>query len=94
MSEAWRDTASPGWVLSWGRGDETDWLERELGLKPGRYRLERGEGRLTFIEPHRGERKDLFLYELTVRDGEKPLTVVIGEITNGIWAQGYWRGPA
>jgi hypothetical protein len=92
VNEPWRDTASPDWVMSWGRVDETDWLERELGLKPGRYRLVSLRERLRFVDPKYGELKDLFLYDLTVGSGAETRKVVTGELSNGIWAQGYWKG--
>jgi hypothetical protein len=94
VKEPWRDTASPDWVLSWGHIEENDWLERELGLSRGRYRTESLQTRLSFKEPRRGEQKNLSLYDLVDQRSDAVRKVVIGEITNGIWAQGYWRGQS
>lgn len=92
MTEAWRDTASSGWVMSWGEGTERAWLERALGLPKGGYRLDSLRGTLDFRDPHYGERKDLHLYDLVEPRGTRK--VVLGEISNGIYAVGYWQGAA
>ena len=69
------------------------WIEAALGLKPGSY-AERGAGEsLTFVDPHYGENKRLSVYELVAPDG-RVHKVVAGEVSNNIWAIGYWAGDS
>ncbi len=89
LTEVWRDTTSPGWVMSWGEGTEDTWLERKLGLSKGGYRLDSLRIRLDFRDPKYGDLKDLSLYNLVEPRGTRK--VVLGEISNGIYAVGYWR---
>ena len=92
LTEAWRDTTAPNWVMSWGEGSERAWLERALGLVPGAYRLDGLQASLDFRDPKYGDMKDLFLYDLVQPQGTRK--VVIGEISNGIYAVGYWQDAA
>ena len=92
LTEAWRDTTAPNWLMSWGEGSENAWLERTLGLSKGGYRLDSVRGALDFRDPKYGDLKALFLYDLVEPRGTRK--VVIGEISNGIYAVGYWQDAA
>jgi hypothetical protein len=92
--EAWRDTSSPDWVIRWGTEGEPRWLERELGLLEDGYEQRNLGVWLNFIEPLYGETKSLAVYEFEEAGTARVEIVVWGEITNNIWAQGYWKGDA
>jgi hypothetical protein len=89
----WQDTTSPDWVMRWGALDDDPWLEQQLSLVPGGYRRERADGSLTFVSPHyAGETHAFPLYDLIDTRSGRRWKHVFGEITNGIYAIGYWRG--
>ena len=88
----WQDTKSGDWITSWGESSESEWLERELDLRPGSYSLRSLGENLSFRSPAYDEFNELFLYDLTDSRSGVTRKVVIGEISNGIYAVGYWRG--
>ena len=90
----WRDPSSPDWMIRWGVDYDLSWLERELNMPAGTYEKRSLGDALEFVEPHRMEIKGLHPYEFIDRATGRSRKVVIGEITNGIWADGYWTGTA
>jgi hypothetical protein len=89
-----RDATSPDWVIRWGTDYDLGWVEQALGLSPGSYDERQAGESLTFIEPHYGEQKHLSLYDFADRATGGVRKVVIGEISNNVWAIGYWKGAA
>ena len=89
-----RDATSPDWVIRWGTDYDFGWVERALGLAPGSYEQRELREWIAFIEPHYGETKHLGLYDFAERTTGRVEKVVAGEVSNNIWAIGYWKGAA
>jgi hypothetical protein len=93
LNNDWRDATSDHWIMRWGVSEGDPWLEQELGLTPGRYRVVRGDERLTFGSPrHAGEQHTFPVYELIDETTGRRWRHINGEITNGVGVIGYWAG--